>query len=79
MSNALKLIKSQLEELSESGMLRGTLSVEAQFALIKGSNSMEEALAGASFVQVIRNYHNLKEIYHVVKSAFIWRSLIIEI
>eukprot|EP00057_Strongylocentrotus_purpuratus_P034222 XP_794386.1 PREDICTED: lambda-crystallin homolog [Strongylocentrotus purpuratus] len=50
-SNALKLIKSQLEELSESGMLRGTLSVEAQFALIKGSNSMEEALAGASFVQ----------------------------
>ncbi|XP_041462515.1 lambda-crystallin homolog [Lytechinus variegatus] len=50
-SNALKLIKEQLEELTASGMLRGTLSAEAQYALLKGSNSMEEALSGASFVQ----------------------------
>ena len=51
-SNALIQIESQLEELSKSGLLRGKLSPREQFALIKGSNSMEEALAGAEFVQV---------------------------
>ncbi|XP_072178970.1 lambda-crystallin homolog [Diadema setosum] len=49
--DALTVIKGRLEDLSKSGMLRGSLSPEEQFALIKGSSSMPEALAGATFVQ----------------------------
>ncbi|XP_063300973.1 lambda-crystallin homolog [Pelobates fuscus] len=48
---ALEDIRKQMEDLKKSGMLRGTLSVNEQMALISGSSDLKTALEGAVFIQ----------------------------
>lgn len=50
-SDALTSIQSQLTDLKKSGMLRGTLSPEEQFSLIKGCSNLQEAVTDAVYVQ----------------------------
>ena len=42
----------QLQALTESGLLRGTLSASEQLALISGTDKIEEACRDAKHVQV---------------------------
>lgn len=48
---ALADIRQQLKMLEENGLLRGNLNAKQQFALIKGVNSLEEAVKNAYLVQ----------------------------
>ncbi|OCT93175.1 hypothetical protein XELAEV_18016240mg [Xenopus laevis] len=50
-STALEDIRKQMEELMKSEMLRGTLSMEDQMALISGCTDLKEALHGAQYIQ----------------------------
>lgn len=50
-TNALKDIHEQLERLEVGGLLRGTLTAEQQFKLIKGSSDLTETVKGAKLVQ----------------------------
>lgn len=54
-TSALENIQSQLKELENSGLLRGRLSVDEQFKLISGTNSLAECVADAKYVQVCNN------------------------
>ncbi|VEN54350.1 unnamed protein product, partial [Callosobruchus maculatus] len=49
--NALDDIKKQLVTLEQHGLLRGTLNAEQQYACIKGTTKLEEAVKGALLVQ----------------------------
>ncbi|CAH1994530.1 unnamed protein product [Acanthoscelides obtectus] len=49
--NALEDIKKQLVSLEQHGLLRGTLNAEQQYACIKGTTKLEEAVKGAVLVQ----------------------------
>ncbi|XP_063807716.1 lambda-crystallin homolog [Pseudophryne corroboree] len=48
---ALEDIRKQMEELRNSGMLRGSLSVHEQISLISGWSDLKLALEGAIFIQ----------------------------
>ncbi|XP_077154481.1 lambda-crystallin homolog [Ranitomeya variabilis] len=48
---ALEDIRKQMEELRNSGMLRGSLSSEEQISLISGFSDLKSALEGAIFIQ----------------------------
>ncbi|XP_075054965.1 lambda-crystallin homolog [Mixophyes fleayi] len=48
---ALEDIRKQMEELRNSGMLRGSLSVGEQISLISGWSDLKKALEGAIFIQ----------------------------
>merc|ERR1712071_199808 len=50
-SKALEDIGHQLRELEASKMLRGSLNPAEQLALIKGSETMQECIKGAFYVQ----------------------------
>ncbi|XP_021933761.1 lambda-crystallin homolog isoform X2 [Zootermopsis nevadensis] len=50
-SSALNDIKEQTKILEEKKLLRGKLSASQQFALIKGTTHLEEAIKGATLVQ----------------------------
>lgn len=52
-STALDNILVQLKDLQTAGLLRGKLSVEEQHKLITGTNSFEECIKGAKYIQVI--------------------------
>lgn len=41
-----------MDELTKSGMLRGSLSADQQISLISGSSDLKTALEGAIFIQV---------------------------
>lgn len=44
-------IKASLQDLSEQGLLRGTLSADEQYVLIEGTNNMEECVKDAVYIQ----------------------------
>ena len=44
----------QLQDLKHVGLLRGTLDIEQQFALISATNDFKQCVAGAMYVQVIK-------------------------
>ena len=46
-------IKRQLTDLEEAGALRGTMTSQQQFACITPSTSMDEAVRGTTYVQVL--------------------------
>ena len=48
------LFRHFLQNLEREGLLRGTLSVDEQYARIKGSNDLAESVKGAVYVQVYR-------------------------
>lgn len=48
---ALEDIRKQMDELTKSGMLRGSLSADQQISLISGSSDLKTALEGAIFIQ----------------------------
>lgn len=48
---ALEDIRKQMDELTKSGMLRGSLNADQQISLISGSSDLETALEGAIFIQ----------------------------
>ncbi|NP_001091202.1 crystallin lambda 1 L homeolog [Xenopus laevis] len=50
-STALEDIRKQMEELKKSEMLRGSLSLEDQMALVSGCTDLKDALHGAQFIQ----------------------------
>ncbi|OQV17806.1 Lambda-crystallin-like protein [Hypsibius exemplaris] len=50
-AEARKLILQQLTTLQQQGLLRGTLSVEAQFELITEAHSLEDCVTNASYIQ----------------------------
>ncbi|EZA52294.1 hypothetical protein DMN91_006741 [Ooceraea biroi] len=49
--NALQDIHQQLKSLETSGLLRGTLTADQQYQLIKGSSDLAETVKGAKLVQ----------------------------
>ncbi|XP_043207249.1 lambda-crystallin homolog [Amphibalanus amphitrite] len=49
--SALEDIKGQLERLSASGLLRGTLSAQQQMELITGASELSDCVSGAVHVQ----------------------------
>ncbi|XP_051938325.1 lambda-crystallin homolog isoform X2 [Hippocampus zosterae] len=49
--NALNVIKKEMLELQEAGMLRGQLSATQQLALLSSHEDLQQALQGAFFVQ----------------------------
>ncbi|XP_043272467.1 lambda-crystallin homolog [Venturia canescens] len=50
-SKALEDINNQLKRLEKNGLLRGSLTADQQFGLIKGSTSLEETVKNAKLVQ----------------------------
>jgi len=50
-TSALKDIEEQLKTLEAKQLLRGKLSASQQFSLIKGTQSLEEAIKGTTLVQ----------------------------
>ena len=52
--DGLKEIRSQLEKLQSTGQLRGTLNVEQQMSLIKGTVDLKSCIEGAFYIQVGR-------------------------
>ncbi|KAM4700280.1 lambda-crystallin homolog [Discoglossus pictus] len=50
-TTALEDIRNQMEELKKSDMLRGSLTVVEQMALISGCSDLKTALEGAIFIQ----------------------------
>jgi L-gulonate 3-dehydrogenase len=48
---ALDDIKTQLENLSENGLLRGNLTVDEQMRLMSTANTLEECIESAIYVQ----------------------------
>lgn len=54
-TSALGNIQTQLKELENAGLLRGSLSVDEQFKLISGTNSLAECVVDTKYVQVCNN------------------------
>lgn len=50
-TSALGNIQTQLKELENAGLLRGSLSVDEQFKLISGTNSLAECVVDTKYVQ----------------------------
>ena len=49
---ALANIKLQLHDLKSTGLLRGSLNVDEQYALISGTTDFEECVKGCVYIQV---------------------------
>ncbi len=58
-------VRSHLERLEREGSLRGGLSAEEQGRLIRGAESLGEAVGGAKYVQVRQTHISEKEIENV--------------
>ncbi|KAK9507231.1 hypothetical protein O3M35_007137 [Rhynocoris fuscipes] len=66
--NAKDDIRQQMETLEKNNLLRGKLSAKQQFSLINGTNSLEECLSGALYIQecIPENLDLKKELYQKV-------------
>ena len=56
---ARKDIKDQLASLQEAGLLRGTLSIEEQYNLIRPAQDLKDCVEGAKYVQVYVHFNCL--------------------
>lgn len=69
-AKAITEIRKQLEELQQAQMLRGSLDVSAQLALISSHDDLQQALEGAFFVQesVFEELEAKQSVFQAVES-----------
>ena len=67
-AKAIEDVGQQLKMLEHSGLLRGSLSMEQQLALVSGATTVKECLEGACYVQecVPENLELKKEIFKMI-------------